>query len=125
MEWEIFINLNQEELKHLKSTTNRIEVRGHRRWLIAGLLLLGVLGLSGCHTLSFYGQAVKGQYQIFAHQRPIDKLMREAGTPQPLKERFKLLQALREFARLSLNLPIDNHYRKYVDVHRPFVVWDM
>jgi predicted aminopeptidase len=89
------------------------------------LLLLGVLGLSGCHTLSFYGQAVKGQYQIFAHQESIDQLMAEADTPRALKQRFELLRDLRAFANANLKLPIDSHYRKYVDVHRPFVVWNV
>ena len=38
-----------------------------RKWL-AGLLLLGIaLGLSGCHTLGFYSQALKGQCEIFVH----------------------------------------------------------
>ena len=84
-----------------------------------------VLGVSGCHTLSFYGQAAKGQYQIFAHQQPIDKLMVAANTPQPLKQRFELLRDLRGFASQELKLPTDKHYRKYVDVHRPFVVWNV
>ena len=89
------------------------------------LLLMVVLGVSGCHTLGFYGQAVKGQYQIFAHQESIDKLMATAGTPERLKQRFELLRDLRSFASKQLNLPTDNHYRKYVDVHRPFVVWNV
>jgi predicted aminopeptidase len=89
------------------------------------LLLVTVLGVSGCHTLAFYGQAAKGQYQIFAHQQSIEKLMAAADTPKQLKERFELLRDLRAFASTDLKLPIDSHYRKYVDVHRPFVVWNV
>jgi len=87
-------------------------------------LLVG-FGVSGCHTLSFYGQAVKGQYQIFAHQQSIEKLMAAKDTPAPLKQRFELLRDLRAFAQSDLKLPTDDHYRKYVDVHRPFVVWNV
>jgi predicted aminopeptidase len=36
-----------------------------------------------------------------------------------------LLENLREFAKTNLALPVDNHYLKYVDVHRPFVVWNV
>src|SRR5262249_37828530 len=80
---------------------------------------------SGCHTLGFYGQAVKGQYQIFAHQKPITKLIEDQQTPDALRQRFRLLEELRRFADQSLKLPLDGHYRKYVDVHRPYVVWNV
>ena len=46
-------------------------------------------------------------------------------TPAPLKERLELLVDLRAFANHDLKLPVDGHYRKYVDVHRPFVVWNV
>jgi predicted aminopeptidase len=96
-----------------------------RRWLFAVTLLLIVVGVSGCHTLGFYGQAVKGQYQIFAHQEPIENLAAAPSTPALLKQRFELLSDLRGFAQTDLKLPTDSHYRKYVDVHRPFVVWNV
>lgn len=99
--------------------------RQYRKWLIGLLLLVIVLGVSGCHTLSFYGQAAKGQYQIFAHQRSIDRLLAAPDTPKALKQRFELLRDLRSFASSELKLPTDSHYRKYVDVHRPFVVWNV
>ena len=39
-----------------------------------------------------------------------------------LKQQLELLQKLRTFAEHDLKLPVDGHYAKYVDVHRPFVV---
>ena len=93
---------------------------------VLGLFLLSAVGaLSGCHTFRFYSQALKGQYQIVAHQEEIDKLVADSRTPEKLRERFRLLGELRQFARTSLKLPLDGHYRKYVDVHRPFVVWNV
>lgn len=109
----------------LNNLTNDKKVNRYRKWIIGVVLLLAGLGVSGCHTLSFYGQAVKGQYQIFAHQESIDKLATEKDTPAPLKQRFELLRDLRTFAKTDLQLPTDDHYRKYVDVHRPFVVWNV
>ena len=88
-------------------------------------MLLVLVAVSGCHTLGFYGQAVKGQYQIFANQRSIEALLTETSTPPVLKKRFELLQDLRAFAKEQLQLPTDSHYRKYADVHRPFVVWNV
>jgi predicted aminopeptidase len=91
-----------------------------------GLLLLGIVAaVSGCHTLGFYGQAVKGQYQILAHENKIQKLMDDTNTPARLRGQFELLEQLRAFAASDLKLPVDNHYQKYVDVHRPYVVWNV
>ena len=96
-----------------------------RRWLVCALLALILIGVSGCQTLSFYSQAIRGQYQIFAHEKAIDKLLEDRQTPDRLKQRLELLRSLRTFAEEDLKLPVDGHYRKYVDVHRPFVVWNV
>ena len=96
-----------------------------RRWLLAPSLLLALLALSGCQTLSFYGQAIKGQYQIVAHQQKIEKLVADPQTPPSLKAKLELVQELRAFAAKNLKLPVDGHYEKYVDVHRPYVVWNV
>ena len=109
----------------MNDLTNRNGKSRYRIWLIGALLLVVVVGVSGCHTIAFYGQAAKGQYQILAHEQSIEKLMAAADTPKQLKERFELLRDLRQFASNDLKLPTDSHYRKYVDVHRPFVVWNV
>jgi predicted aminopeptidase len=96
-----------------------------RKWLAAPTLLLAVLATSGCQSLSYYGQAIKGQYQIVAHRERIEKLLADPQTPAPLKAKLQLVQSLRAFAEQDLKLPVDGHYQKYVDVHRPFVVWNV
>lgn len=98
---------------------------GARRWIAGFLLLAVVVMVSGCRTLSFYAQAIKGQYQIVAHKRSIKKLIADPKTPDELKSRFELVQRLRSFAEKELQLPVDGHYSKYVDLHRPFVVWNV
>src|SRR5271166_275293 len=125
MKWEKFSDPIHKALKPLNRLTHQNEIGRYRKWLIALLLLLAVLGVPGCHTIGFYGQAVKGQYQILAHQQSIEKLLAAADTPGPLKQRFELLRDLRAFASNDLKLPTDSHYRKYVDVRRPFVVWNV
>src|ERR1035438_7763560 len=97
--------------------------RPWRKWLVAPALLLAVLAMSGCQTLSYYGQAIKGQYQIVAHEQKIKKLLADPQTPAPLKANLQLVQGLRAFAAKDLQLPVDGHYEKYADMHRPFVVW--
>src|SRR6266446_590619 len=96
-----------------------------RKWVIALSLGVVLLAVSGCQTLSFYGQAIKGQYQLLAHRQPIEKLVADSTTPARLKSQLELLQKLRSFAGKELKLPVDGHYTKYVDVHRRFVVWNV
>jgi predicted aminopeptidase len=96
-----------------------------QKTLIVVAFVLIVFGLSGCETFSFYRQAIRGQYQLFANQQPIDKLATNTTTEPRLRKQLQLVQELRGFAEKELKLPVDNHYRKYVDVHRPYVVWNV
>src|SRR6266705_5761553 len=104
----------------------RLKKAGRVRKWVAGLLLVTVLlAVSGCQTLSFYTQAVRGQYQLFAHQQPMQKLIGDPQTPARLKGQLQLVEDLRAFAKQELKLPVDGHYRKYVDVNRPDVDWNV
>ena len=95
-----------------------------RLW--AGVALAAVVtALCGCRTLSFYGQAVKGQCELLAQARPIQALLADPQTPDRLKQRLRLLLSLRLFAEQKLKLPVDAQYQKYADVHRRFVVWNV
>lgn len=108
------------------SGMNRIAyiVRRKKSLLVLALAII-VTAVSGCRTIGFYAQAAKGQYQIFAHQKLIDQLIADPQTPAPLRGQLQLVEELRAFAKDDLKLPVDGHYRKYVDVHRPYVVWNV
>jgi predicted aminopeptidase len=96
-----------------------------RPWLWALAALLAMLGLSGCQTLSYYGQAIKGQYKLVTAEQKVTSLLADPQTPAPLKARLQLVQALRAFALTDLHLPVDHQYEKYADLHRPYVVWNV
>jgi predicted aminopeptidase len=81
--------------------------------------------LSGCQTVSYYTQAIRGQYQIFADREPIEKLIATTNTPPELREKFRLVMDIRQFAETNLALPVNGHYDRYVDVKRRFVVWNV
>lgn len=87
------------------------------------LVVAVIIGVCGCQTVSFYGQAIKGQYQILAHQEPIQEKIASPDTPADLKAKLTEVIALREFAAKELRLPTNKHYLKYVDLHRPYAVW--
>ena len=105
---------------------NRLSKIFRRRKMLLWISLVFIVAaVSGCQTIGFYSQAIKGQYQIFAHQQLIDKLIADPKTSEKLRAQLQLIQQLRQFAKDELKLPVDGHYRKYVDVHREYVVWNV
>ena len=83
------------------------------------------VALSGCQTLGYYKQAIGGEYQILAHRQPIQKLIADARTTPELRAKFELVLLLRQFAEKELRLPVEGQYLRYVDLHRPYVVWNV
>jgi Predicted aminopeptidase len=96
-----------------------------RRYVFcAAFLFVVALILTGCQTVSYYKQAIQGQYQIWACRRPIEELIADPKTSQALKEKLRLVLKMREFAEKDLKLPVNGHYLRYADVQRRFVVWN-
>jgi predicted aminopeptidase len=89
------------------------------------LLLFGVTLLTGCQTAGYYAQAVRGHCHVLACQQPIAVLLQRPQTPEPLKEKLRLVLALREFADQELKLPVNGHYLRYADLDRSYVVWNV
>lgn len=96
-----------------------------RRWLLSFGFAALLVVVCGCNTLNFYAQAARGQYRILARQEPVQRLMADPKTVASLRERFELVMELRTFAEKQLLLPVNGHYRKYADLGRPFVVWNV
>lgn len=88
-----------------------------------GLLLL--LALSGCQAIGYYKQAIAGEYQILAHQKPAAQLIADPSTPPKLKVQLDEVSRIRAFAASEMKEPTDESYIKYVDLHRPYVVWNV
>jgi len=98
--------------------------RAKNRLLIFSLLI-AVAGVSGCRSVGYYAQAVRGEYRILAHRQSIDKLIADPQTPAKLRQQLQLVRQFRAFAKTELKLPVDHSYEKYVDVHRKYVVWNV
>jgi predicted aminopeptidase len=90
------------------------------------VLLLGVTVclLSGCGT-TYLLQATRGEMHVLNQRRPIDKVIADPATPQPLKDRLAEVQAARDFASRELHLPDNRSYRTYADLKQPYVVWNV
>jgi predicted aminopeptidase len=88
-------------------------------------ILLITAALSGCQASSYYAQAIQGQFSILRHRQPVDRLIQNHRTDPWLKEKLALVLELRDFAKNKLHLPVDNQYLSYVDLHRPYAVWNV
>ncbi len=95
-------------------------VRAVRAAAIAGVALLA----SGCSTLDFYWQGVEGQYAILHAAKPLDTAIAEQTDPR-IKARLVQAKEIRAFASDSLALPDNGSYRRYADLGRPFVLWNI
>ena len=91
--------------------------------LVAVIALMGLA--CGCNTVGYYGQAIRGQHELWTRQKSIAALLESPATPAPLKERLTLVLSLREFAEKELHLPANGHYLRYADLERRFVVWNV
>jgi len=89
------------------------------------LLFVFSLTASGCQPVYYYGQAINGQLGILINRVPIEKILDDPQTSETLKNRLSLILEIREFAEKDLHLPADKSYLSYVDLHRPYVVWNV
>lgn len=92
-----------------------------KRLVASGALIF----VSGCVSLEYYAQAVGGHLEVMRLAVPIEDRLREADTPEPLREKLAKVLAIREFASRELALPDNDSYRRYADIGRPFVVWNV
>jgi predicted aminopeptidase len=88
-------------------------------------LALSVFALSGCETLSYYGQAVGGHFALVGSAQPVAKLLADPATAPALRARLELSVAIRDYASRALMLPDNGSYRSYADIGRPFAVWNV
>jgi predicted aminopeptidase len=94
--------------------------------LAAGALALGALCLgSGCSSLDFYVQAVGGHLEVMRRARPVAEVQDDAATSEALRRSLALSQRIRDFAVTELKLPDNGSYRRFADLQREAVVWNV
>jgi predicted aminopeptidase len=75
----------------------------------------------GCYLL----QSAEGQLSLMSKREPIDAVIDAPSTPQKLRAQLRSVTAIRNFASHDLGLPDNGSYRKYADIGRPYVVWNV
>lgn len=93
--------------------------------LKVAILAVVALLLGSCANLSYYAQAVGGHLQIMQASRPIRQIIDDPSTAPGLKVQLEKANAVRDFASRDLGLPDNGSYRKYADLGRPYVVWNV
>ena len=95
------------------------------RWLATLALVAALSGLGGCTTAGYYWQSIHGHLQLMQAARPVSDWLADPQTPEPLKARLALSQRLRDYAITELKLPDNPSYRRYADLKRRAVVWNV
>jgi len=92
-----------------------------RRLAALGALFL----LSSCSTIGYYAQAIDGHLEIIRLAVPIEDRLRDPDTPESLRRKLAQVLAIREFASRELALPDNGSYRRYAELDRQFVLWNV
>jgi predicted aminopeptidase len=80
---------------------------------------------AGCSTLGYYAQSINGHLAMLHAARPIQEVVADPATPEPLRQRLLRAEKIRTFASKELALPENASYTEYADLHRPYVVWNV
>jgi len=91
--------------------------------LVSSSLLL--LSLTACESVKFYSQAAQGHSQIMLQRQPIQHVINAPETTITTRNKLATVQAARDFAINHLKLPNNGSYTQYVDIKRPYVVWNV
>lgn len=102
-----------------------VRLRVAWRGLAGAAAVAALLTLGGCAEMRYYAQAVEGHLQVVRAARPVDAVLDDAATPAPLRAQLVLAQEIRAFAVQALRLPDNTSYRRYADLGRSHVVWNV
>jgi predicted aminopeptidase len=86
---------------------------------------LALLATCGCSGLRYYAHVGQGQAKLLLERRKIASVLADPQTSPALARRLELAQRARRFAVTALHLPDNRSYTYYVDLQRPYVVWNV
>jgi predicted aminopeptidase len=94
-------------------------------WLSIGFAVFLTTSLTGCASIRYYGQLISGQIGILNKREPIRQVLEQPDSPEQLKQKLKLVLEIRKFAEDKLFLPAEDQYLSFVDLKRPFAVYNV
>lgn len=75
--------------------------------------------------MPFYWQAIGGQLELLRKRTPIEELLADPDLDPELRSSLGAVAEIRRFAVRELGLPDNDSYTSYVDIGRPYVVWNV
>jgi predicted aminopeptidase len=90
-----------------------------------GLIVVALGTLGACTTSGYYWQAARGHWSLLQAARPVDAWLADPALDARLRERLELALRIRAFASETLALPDNGSYRRYADLGRRAVVWNV
>lgn len=95
-------------------------------WLVScAAMLVLLMSLAGCANVRYYWDNTQGHLAVMNAAKPVQEWLSDAQTPAALKARLELAQRIRDFASKELMLPDNASYRRYADLKRAAVVWNV
>lgn len=91
------------------------------RWPV--LLCCALLG--GCSTIGYYGQLAAGQKALMRAREPISRIVADPSRDPGLRQRLQKVSEARRWAVQYLLLPDNRSYSSYVELDRPYVLWNL
>lgn len=88
------------------------------------LIMCSIWWLTACQSVSYYGQSIKGQWQILANRQPLEQVIKHPQSSPALIKQLQSIQQIRHFAQ-SLSLPTKGQYDTYVDIKRSAAMWSV
>jgi predicted aminopeptidase len=75
--------------------------------------------------MGYYWQNAQGHIAVMNAAKPVQELLGDSQTSAATKARLELAQRIRAFASAELALPDNASYRRYADIKRSAVVWNV
>jgi predicted aminopeptidase len=94
-------------------------------WKAIAAVALTVASATGCSSVDYYFQALNGQMELTRKARPIPEVVADPATSPVLKAKLGEVVQMRDFGSQALHLPNNGSYRRYADIGRPYVVWNV
>ncbi len=96
-----------------------------RRISLISLVTFFAVASLKCQSIQYYKQVFDGQMDILKDRRSIAELLDDPATPSTLRKELLFILSVRAFAEKNLRLPVNDHYLSYVELDRPYVVWNV
>ena len=87
--------------------------------------MLAALALAGCATVEYYAQSVTGHFRLMVGAKSVEAIVADPETTPLLAARLRTALHIRDFASTALSLPANESYRRYVDLDRRNVLWNV